>query len=97
MKTGPKKGIMVFRDYRKSGDFESAIRDFYNTRPENIRKFKMANGVEGLSGTKGDRNIFLINKGQSGRPEIEIQRYRNNIETMEREFSGDIIKRITYD
>ena len=81
VKKGPRKGA-VFRDFRKHGNFDKAVGDFYNSNSENIRKFKMADGIEGLFGEKGDRNIFLVNEGQSGKPEIEITRYRNNIITM---------------
>ena len=96
VKMVPQKGV-VFRDYRKAGDYEKAIKDFYDSKPKNVRDFKMPNGIEGKVGEKGDRNIYLINKGRRGRPEIEIMRYRNNSETVGREFSGEAIKRITYD
>ena len=50
---------------------------------------------EGIIGEAGDRNILLRSRGDKGNPEIEILRYKEN-HVREREFSGEIIKRILY-
>ena len=58
VKKGPRKGA-VFRDFRKHGNFDKAVRDLFTSNPENIRKFKMADGIKGLFGEKGDVISFL--------------------------------------
>ena len=50
---------------------------------------------ETMSAEVGDRFIFLRNRGEYGRPEIEIMRFKSDRQ-MGREFTGDRIDRITY-
>ena len=48
-----------------------------------------------MSTEVGDRFIVLRRRGENGRPEIEVMRFKDD-RSMGRQFSGERIDRITY-
>ena len=42
-KTVDKRGALKM--FEKSGDYESAVQDFYSVRPTNVKRVRLSNGV----------------------------------------------------
>ena len=69
---------------------------FLSTMNRNVKHFiELSNGIERKVGVKGD----LINRGRSGRSEIEIMRYREMYRNWNGNFPGvgDIIISYIYE
>lgn len=63
------------RRFRKSGNYESAVKDFNAAHPTDVSRLTLPNGNEGVFGNAGERLIMLEKKGEEGKPTMRIMKF----------------------
>lgn len=64
----------IQRTFRKFGNYQTAIDDFYSLKPTDVRTVKMANGIEAKAGMVGGYKLYIYKGGLKDRATLDIIR-----------------------
>lgn len=64
-----------FRNFRKQGDYVTALMDFQSADPVNTIEFVSKSGAKVMIGWKGDRKLKLVSSGSRKDPVLDVIDY----------------------
>lgn len=91
----PSYDLQYFK-FRKQGGWQRAMHDFSDvTKTTNPKLSERPDTFESLSAEVGDRFLLLKSHGDTGNPELDIMKFRDD-KYIGRHFDEDRIRRIIY-